>query len=188
MQPVPELEDDAYVTPVVTRHEIATCLQEMAENTADGAHFTTVHQHPGAAEYDRFVFEGANMTMESTQLFPSSGGPVQGTLASTSDGFGWGAVRYKTLIEVCMLVTNAPVDEGHVVQYFHVSWLNPERNPRIDRIGEAFNKEVNRQLTEDIPIWENKIYQPSPQLCDGDGPIARFRKWAAQFYAREVPA
>lgn len=185
---IPELDDEDYVKPIVTRHEIATCLQEMAENTADGAHFMTVHEHPGEADYGRFEFDGAQMIMESTQKFPSSQGPVEGTLASTSAGFGWGVVRYRTLIDVCMISTNVPVDEEHTIQYFHVSWRNPERDPRIDRIGEVFNKEVNRQLQQDIPIWENKIYQPSPHLCDGDGPIARFRRWAAQFYVEDVAA
>jgi len=35
---------------------------------------------------------------------------------------------------------------------------------------------------EDVQIWENKIYRPDPNLCDSDGPIARFRRWAAQYY------
>lgn len=179
---IPELDSDEYVGPITTRHEIATCLQEMAENTADGAHFITVHKHPGAAEYDRFEFDGPLMIAESSQMFPSSGGPVSGTLNTTSAGFGWAVVRYKTLVDVVMLTTNVPVDEEHCIQYFHVSYRNPERDPKIDRIGEAFNKEVNRQLGDDIPIWENKIYQPNPNLCDGDGPIARFRRWAGQFY------
>lgn len=179
---IPELADEDFVKPKVTRHEIRSCLQEMAENTADGAHFVSIHQHPGAAEYDRFDFEGPHMIMESRQLFPSSGGPVEGTLNTTTTGFGWAVVRYNTLIEVCMLTTNAPIDEDTVVQYFHVSWRNPQRDPKIDRIGAAFDKEVNRQIGEDIPIWENKIYQPRPQLCDGDGPIAKFRRWATQFY------
>ena len=179
---IPELADASFVKPKVTRHEIRSCLQEMAENTADGAHFVSIHQHPGAAEYDRFDFEGPHMIMESRQLFPSSGGPVEGTLNTTTTGFGWAVVRYNTLIEVCMLTTNAPIDEDTVVQYFHVSWRNPERDPKVDRIGAAFDKEVNRQIGDDIPIWENKIYQPRPQLCDGDGPIAKFRRWATQFY------
>lgn len=182
---VPEFDDPTYVTPIITEHRISTCLQEMAENTADGAHFMTVHQHPGAAEYDRFDFEGPSIIMESRQKFPSSGGPVEGYLNSTNCGFGWAVVRYKTLIEVCMLTTNAPIDEDTVVQYFHVSYKNPQRDPKIDRIGAAFNKEVNRQLTDDIPMWENKIYQPKPNLCDGDGPIAKFRKWAQQFYVEQ---
>lgn len=188
LEPVPELEDSAYVAPVVSRHEIATCLQEMAENTADGAHFTTIHKHPGAAEYDRFEFDRHMMNMESTQLFPSSGGPVEGTLAASSTGFGWAVIRYRTLIDVCMVTTNVPVDEERSLQFFHVSYRNPERDPKIDRIGAAFIAEVNRQLTEDIPIWENKRYQPHPNLCDGDGPISRFRKWAQQFYPEGRPA
>jgi hypothetical protein len=43
--------------------------------------------------------------------------------------------------------------------------------------------EIVRQVEQDIPIWNNKIYRPEPNLCDGDGPIAQFRKWFSQFYA-----
>jgi 3-ketosteroid 9alpha-monooxygenase subunit A len=75
------------------------------------------------------------------------------------------------------------VDHGTVEQLFHVSWKNPENDPKIDRIGEAFNKEVNRQLLDDAKIWEHKRFEPNPVLCDGDGPISKYRKWATQFYA-----
>lgn len=184
----PEFEDPDFVAPIVTRHEIRSCVQEMGENTADGAHFMTVHQHPGAAEYDRFEFDGPRIIMESRQKFPSSGGPVEGYLNSSNSGFGWAVVRYRTLIEVCMLTTNVPIDEEHVIQYFHVSYKNPDKDPKVDRIGAAFNKEVNRQLTDDIPIWENKVYQPNPHLCDGDGPISKYRKWARQFYVDQQDA
>ena len=37
--------------------------------------------------------------------------------------------------------------------------------------------------TQDFAIWENKIFRAQPALADGDGPIAEFRRWAAQFYA-----
>ena len=47
--------------------------------------------------------------------------------------------------------------------------------------------EVSRQLEQDIPIWENKIYVHPPVLCDGDGPIGPFRAWATQFYPPEDP-
>jgi hypothetical protein len=39
------------------------------------------------------------------------------------------------------------------------------------------------QVGQDIPIWEHKIYLENPVLCDGDGPIAKYRKWFQQFYA-----
>ena len=52
-------------------------------------------------------------------------------------------------------------------------------------MGKAFVAEVSRQLEEDIPIWENKIYLDRPALCDGDGPIGSFRKWCKQFYVED---
>jgi len=177
-----EFENPDFVKPISTGHDIKTCLQEMGENAADSAHFSTVHGHLAGAEYKNFKLDKQVMYMESSQVFPSSGGPVEGTLNSKSIGFGWAEVRYRTLIEVCMLTTNAPIDEENVIQYFHVSYLNKKNDPRVDRIGIAFEKEVNRQLTDDITIWEHKKYKPNPILCDGDGPITRYRKWAKQFY------
>jgi 3-ketosteroid 9alpha-monooxygenase subunit A len=35
---------------------------------------------------------------------------------------------------------------------------------------------------QDIPIWEHKTYRTQPLLCNGDGPIGAYRKWANQFY------
>ena len=179
---VTEFENPNFVKPISRGHTIKTCLQEMGENAADSAHFSTVHGHLAGAEYKTFKLDRQEMYMESSQVFPSSGGPVIGTISSRSIGFGWAEVRYKTLIEVCMLTTNAPLDEENVIQYFHVSYLNKQKDARVDRIGIAFVKEVNRQFTDDITIWEHKVYRPNPILCDGDGPIALYRKWAEQFY------
>lgn len=179
---VPELAGDDYVGPIVERHSIGTCLQEMAENTVDGAHFVSIHGHPGAASYDGVIFDGPYMRMDSQQLFPSSRGPVEGTLSTESWGWGFAIVRYRTVIEICMLTVGAPVETELSEQLFRVYWKNPERDPRIDRIGHAFATEVNRQVREDQPIWENKIYRDKPYLCDGDGPFMKFRRWSKQFY------
>lgn len=179
---IPECEDEAWVGPFSRAHHIATCLQEMAENTADSAHFVTIHKHPGAADYDEFTLEGPAMVMRSRQRFPSSRGPIEGSLDTDSLGFGWSVVRYSTLVDICMITTNVPVDTEHSQQHNHIWYRNPERDPKVDRIGQAFCDEVNRQLGDDVPIWENKRYLSDPRLCDGDGPIAKFRRWAGQFY------
>jgi hypothetical protein len=44
----------------------------------------------------------------------------------------------------------------------------------------------HQEADKDIPLWENKLYLSSPLLCDGDGPIMQFRRWASQFYS-DVP-
>ena len=49
-------------------------------------------------------------------------------------------------------------------------------------VGNAFSAEIARQLEQDKPIWESKIYLERPVICDGDGPIARYRKWCEGFY------
>ena len=50
-------------------------------------------------------------------------------------------------------------------------------------MGAAFIREIERQLGQDIPIWENKIYVNPPLVVDNDGPIGIFRRWTKQFYS-----
>jgi phenylpropionate dioxygenase-like ring-hydroxylating dioxygenase large terminal subunit len=185
---VPELDSGAFSGPLNRTHVIKTCLQEMAENTVDAAHFVTIHQHPGAAAYDSLTFDGPKMSMRSKQLFPSSRGPVEGTLDTASTGYGFGAVNYKTLIEICMITVNCPIESELTEQVFQVYYKNPENDPKVERIAQAFYTEVNRQLTDDIVIWENKIYRDKPYLAEGEGIITRFRSWAKQFYVEPVKA
>ena len=180
---VPQLDSGEFVGPISESHLIRTCQQEMAENTVDGAHFQTIHGHPGAAHYDGFEFDGPRMRMDSKQVFPSSRGPVEGTLSSENWGFGFAVVGYQTLVEICMLTISAPIEADVTEQVFQVYYRNPTGDEKINRIGQAFAKEVNRQLREDQPIWEQKIYRAKPYLCDGDGPFVKFRRWAKQFYA-----
>ena len=53
--------------------------------------------------------------------------------------------------------------------------------------GEASVKEAADAfcsgVTQDIPIWENKIYRPHPVLTKGEGGIALHRNWSRQFYS-----
>jgi hypothetical protein len=39
-----------------------------------------------------------------------------------------------------------------------------------------------RDVQQDFAIWEHKAWVDQPALARGDGPIARYRKWATQFY------
>ena len=37
-------------------------------------------------------------------------------------------------------------------------------------------------VSQDIPIWENKMYRDRPVLTKSERPILEHRKWAEQFY------
>ena len=54
-------------------------------------------------------------------------------------------------------------------------------------VAAALIRDIVKQMSEDIPIWENKKFQERPVLCDGDGPIAEFRRWMRQFYSSPAP-
>ena len=62
------------------------------------------------------------------------------------------------------------------------AWARASRQA-AGRLGEIIYSEFLRQVKQDIPIWESKVYTPRPLLCDGDGQIAEFRRWARQFYS-----
>lgn len=54
-------------------------------------------------------------------------------------------------------------------------------------VARAMIKDICRQLDQDKVVWDRQRYRPDALLCDGDGPIAAFRKYYRQFYA-EWPA
>ena len=63
--------------------------------------------------------------------------------------------------------------------------LCPFHDPQTDemtRMGLGFARDFCKQIEQDIPIWENKIYRDRPQLARGEGAITEFRAWARQSY------
>jgi hypothetical protein len=56
-----------------------------------------------------------------------------------------------------------------------------------ERIAELNERITRAQFEQDVPIWEHKCYRARPALADGDGPIAEYRRWFAQFYSTWRP-
>ena len=42
-------------------------------------------------------------------------------------------------------------------------------------------------LSDDYPIWENKVHRRQPIFCKGDETLVLFRKWVRQFYLPDSP-
>jgi hypothetical protein len=57
--------------------------------------------------------------------------------------------------------------------------------------GEASVKEAADAfcsgVSQDIPIWENKIYRPRPVLTKSEKYILEHRRWSRQFYSNYDP-
>jgi nitrite reductase/ring-hydroxylating ferredoxin subunit len=162
--------------------KIRTRNQEMAENSVDTAHFRYLHgttNMPDAvAEAQGHLFiSRANNDMSTPR------GGVQGSIEVNAYGFGFTTTRFTGIVDTLLVTTVTSIDEEYVDVHFNFTVKKVGNADITKGVGKAFVKEVTRQLEQDIPVWENKIFLTRPLICDGDGPIGLFRSWARQFYS-----
>ena len=76
-----------------------------------------------------------------------------------------------------------PIDGEYVdARYTFFVALDPETGEKT-RMGMGFARDFCKQIEQDIPIWEAKIYRDKPALARGESAITEFRNWAELSYA-----
>ena len=171
-------------------------LQETGENVVDIAHFITVHGAAGLpAEGGTTVYEGASRRSQYVLQVPAlqadgsldfSGATVDQHLLSVVNGAGQSYNRFSGSVTTVLSGLSTPIDQEHCELIF--MFAHPKNLSDGQRMmAMAAQMEIIRQVEQDIPIWENKVYLESPVLCDGDGPIHQYRKWFRQFYGDSAP-
>jgi nitrite reductase/ring-hydroxylating ferredoxin subunit len=162
---VPEFSDPEWTTPVVRAFEIATSCQEMAENNHDPVHFRYVHGTDAIPE-DDMVVDG---------VYKRATG-MGGNFVRETFGLGLGVIRTKGWST--FMSSTTPIDDEHVL----VRWIftTPKDGPSSpDEVADLFLSGVS----QDIPIWENKVYVERPVLVKQERTILDHRTWAKQFYS-----
>jgi nitrite reductase/ring-hydroxylating ferredoxin subunit len=166
---VPEVAEffDADWAPIIVRDfEIRVSAQDMAENNVDFSHFRFVHGTDSIPE-DEFITEG-------TYKRTTGGG---GNFVREGYGLGLGVLRVKGY--VTFLSSTTPIDDNNV----HVRWIftSPRANGEdaTQHAAESFCAGVS----QDIPIWENKVYRDPPVITKTEKLILEHRRWSAQFYS-----
>jgi len=164
---IPEFGTEDWLAPTIREFEVATCCQEMAENNHDFAHFKFVHGTDEIPDNEEII----DGYYKSTK---------QEGLERETFGLGLGVVRVPGVVTFCSSVT--PIDTEHV----HVRWaftVPAQHGPELlEHVALRFSEGVS----QDIEIWENKIFRSRPVLVKGEAGIMANRKWAAQFYSAEV--
>src|SRR5690606_6740870 len=130
---------------------------------------------------------------------PTATGVIEGTykrveggaLVRETFGLGLGVLRMPGAMTFLSSVT--PIDEDNV----HARWVcaapagdggegegvdgrGVDRGPNA---AEAFARAFAEGVSQDIPIWENKVDRERPVLTKGEAGILAHRRWAAQFYS-----
>jgi phenylpropionate dioxygenase-like ring-hydroxylating dioxygenase large terminal subunit len=186
--PAFEASDHEYSTMLTTNHVIDACWQEMAENGVDSAHFRYVHNTAEVPELESYETGFPESDMKSSQKFPTPRGVMEGRIDSHSYGPGLSLVHFSGIIDTFNLACNTPIDAGRCEMWFHFRFKTMGDEETTRNVGNAFVREVDKQVQEDKPIWEHKAHLVRPALAAEDGPFVKFRKWAAQFYAEDVVA
>ena len=170
-----------------TRYEwtIRTHPQEVAENSVDWPHFHEVHLMAPPPERD-VRFEGHEILWEartSKQVTTLDDQPDEIRVVGRNAGLGSSYVKYTGMGDTVIVMGMTPLDDERLHMRFGVIGKHAGRSAEeMATFHQAYADDMAAAVEQDFPIWEHKRYHERPKLCDGDGPVADYRKWAAQFY------
>jgi phenylpropionate dioxygenase-like ring-hydroxylating dioxygenase large terminal subunit len=157
--------------------------QELGENGVDPAHFRHVHgtlNVPVMTATEDGPLRRAHQPIEMR----TPRGDVKGEIEARSFGMGFSATRFTGICETLELATMTPIDAA--TSHVRYAFTQPRVNGQDPKggVAAAIIRDIVKQTNEDVVIWEHKLYREQPVLCDGDGPIAQYRRWCQQFYER----
>jgi len=155
--------------------------QELGENGVDRAHFRYVHgtlEVPDMTATEDGPLRRAHQAIEMR----TPRGDVKGAIEARSFGMGFSVTRFTGICETLEIATMTPVDAA--TSHVRYAFTQPRVNGQDPKggVAAAIIRDIVKQTNEDVAIWENKLFRETPVLCDGDGPIAQYRRWCQQFY------
>jgi len=175
-------------------------IQDFEENGVDYAHFPVLHSrfrwpwtqfdlpfirvhHTASFELDEKIPQIAYFKNNAKlQIF---GRDIPRTNAHATIHFnGSGGVVYMVFDipdvgRVILFETHTPIEPMALKTEFSW-WADRKINNLLVSyiVGQWYSQWAN-----DLSIWENKIYRRPPLILKTDGPVAKFRRWYAQFYS-----
>ncbi len=166
----------------IRRWEVAARWLDMNENAVDRVHFRYVHGTQNIPESEAEL-SGHVLRVTNRVKFGTPRGVVEGQLVTTDYGPGLQTVHLTGIIETLMMNTSTPIDEERTDTSFAYTVHHSGDEAAARGVGAAIIRDLEKQMAEDIPIWENKAYWTRPILCEGDGRFGLYRQWMRQFFS-----
>ena len=165
------------------RLKLRTHIQETAENGVDTAHLHVVHDVIDPVASAEASGNQLKVHVDMKAKMMGNAGIIPGTIDMEYYGLGVTAARVAVgPVKYIFLTTVTPIDDEYLDARFIVSMKKMGGDQVTEMIFKRILEDEEQQVRRDIPIWENKSFPHPPLLCDGDGPVGVFRKWAKQFY------
>lgn len=177
----PELDSSEWSRPRFVARTIRTRWRELCENAVDRLHFHALHEYPEPPVLD-FKTDGPRYSMRSSVRWKMLGRVHDMRLDIDAHGAGFAITRGRHPLAPFVVVSSTvPIDESTIVQRMTFAVSKKIPFPLRALARRVVIDAAMREFSRDVPIWENKICVERPVLCEADGPIPRFRKWARQF-------
>ena len=106
--------------------------------------------------------------------------PIPNQLHATVYSPGFALVRntYGPNAEMIMYNSAQPINRHETL----MRWTLCVRREIEDVAGDDVMKGIIDGLSDDYPIWANKVHKHRPVFCQADKTLVLFRKWVRQFY------
>ena len=170
---------------VVLLHAHAT--ENVMENAIDWPHFTSVHRMDAPRErsekFQRSMFHWNIGTKKTVQTM---GVEDSFFIEAQNWGLGYSFLTYTGMFTTIIATGLTPIDaEKTRVQFAIIGKKDGRSEQETRELLKAYMDDQALAIQQDFNIWEHKKFRPRPMLCDADGPIGEFRRWARQFYSED---
>ncbi len=185
--PLPQIDNfnlSDWSRPFQKVFKINTKMQEVMENSVDAPHFHALHGHHLPPMRHTYNEKENTIYVKHTTITKFLFKDLQTTLEYTIKEPGFHYIEFNNLplTKAVVFSSLVPVDENHCENRLTI-FIKKSNIPLLSYIYKKYIAlEMIRTYSEDIEIWENKIYHKSPVLCDKDGEIIKLRKWYSKFF------
>jgi phenylpropionate dioxygenase-like ring-hydroxylating dioxygenase large terminal subunit len=185
--PLPEFGSEEWTPYEIRRWKVRSRWLDMNENAVDQVHFRYVHGTHTVPQTE-VELDGHVLRCRSRMKMGTPRGEVDGGIDTTDYGPGFQTVRVTGVVETLMVNTATPIDDEYTDVSFAYSVKRTGGDDAVRGAGSALIRDLEKQMAQDIVIWEHKKYYERPLLCDGDGAFAVYRRWMRQFFCEGAPS
>ena len=199
---VPQLDTTGWSSLVHRRFVLTSHPQETTENSVDLSHFAAVHGYESVRMRRELVTDGPYLSTAYaaqrtvpvlSRLWPRLRFDFEYDTHIFGLGYSLVEVRVRGLeVRARLWVLPTPIDGERIALCLAASgdgrsdvhrWLNwLPRTLRAALVARGLRLGLVTDASQDFAIWQHKRYIDRPALVGGDGPIGKYRAWAAQFY------
>ena len=177
---LPELDDPKWTSPRYAEFLVPAHVQDIAENSCDPVHFQYVHRQPDVPPSQVTIEDNGRILHLHSD---ASKAEIPSQLHATVYNPGFAMVRntYGPGAEMVMYNSAQPINRHET----KMRWTLTVRREIEDLAGDDVMKGIIDGLSDDYPIWANKVHKRRPVFCKGDETLVLFRQWVRQFYLTE---